>query len=101
MQSSTILLWFLAFPVKLVLGTLSCPPTRSKTCVIPSKYLSSNGTADDSPAVAAALSKCSSDSVIIFSEGTNYNLLKPISATNLSNVEIQMLGNLHLPQNVT
>jgi polygalacturonase len=101
MQSSAILLWFLTFTVKLVFGNQSCPPTRSKTCVIPSKYLLSNGTADDSPAIAAALSKCSSDSVIILREGTDYNLLKPISATNLSNVEIQMLGNLHLPQNVT
>lgn len=69
--------------------------------VIPSKYISSNGSADDSPAVAAAFARCSSDSVIVFSEGVDYNIFTPISAKNLSNVAIQMQGNLHLPQNVT
>lgn len=86
------------------LGTLAasdCLPARTKACVIPSSYLSSNGSADDSPAIAAAFAKCSSNSVIIFSEGVDYNVFTPVSAKNLSNVAIQMQGNLHLPQNVT
>jgi hypothetical protein len=49
----------------------------------------------------ATLAVSSSDSVIIFSEGVDYNILTPIVATNLSNVAIQVQGNLHLPQNVT
>lgn len=76
-------------------------PHRSKTCTIASKYASSNGTANDSPAVSAALASCSENSIIVFSEGVDYNILTPISAKNLSNVEIRMKGNLHLPQNVT
>ncbi|CZR64156.1 probable exopolygalacturonase [Phialocephala subalpina] len=91
------------FLLSVAFGTLvasDCPPARTKACLIPSKYLSSNGSADDSPAVAAAFAKCSSNSVIIF-EGVDYNIFTPISATNLSNVAIQMQGNLHLPQNVT
>lgn len=75
--------------------------TRNRTCIIPSNFLSSNGTADDSPAVASAFAKCSRDAVITFGEGLDYNILTPISATNLSNVEIRMRGNLHLPQNIT
>lgn len=77
------------------------PTPRGKTCVIPSKYASSNGTADDSTAISAAFAKCAKDSTIVFSEGVDYNVFNPIRATNLSNVEIQMQGNLYLPQNVT
>jgi hypothetical protein len=39
--------------------------------------------------------------VIVFQEGVDYNIFHPIQATNLSNVEIQMYGNLHLPQNIS
>lgn len=76
-------------------------PPRTKTCVVPSSYESSNGVADDSPAFASALAKCSSDSVITFNEGVEYNIFTPIVATNLSNVEIQVEGNLNLPQNIS
>lgn len=93
--------FFLLSVMFVTLAASDCLPARTKACVIPSKYLSSNASADDSPAVAAALAKCSSNSVIIFSEGVDYNIFTPISATNLSNVAIQMQGNLHLPQNVT
>ncbi|THV47848.1 hypothetical protein BGAL_0284g00020 [Botrytis galanthina] len=74
---------------------------KAKTCTIPSKYKSSNGTADDSPAVAAAFVKCSSNSIIEFKKGVDYNIFSPISAKNLSNVIIRQEGNLHLPQNIT
>jgi polygalacturonase len=77
------------------------PTPRCKICTIPSKYGSSNGTADDSPAISAAFAECAKDSTVVFSEGVDYLVLNPISATNLSNVEIRMSGNLHLPQNVT
>jgi len=77
------------------------PPTYHQTCNIPSQYASSNGTADDSPAIAAAFAKCANGGTISFAEGVNYNVFNPISALNLSNVTIEMYGNLHLPQNVT
>lgn len=70
--------------------------TRVHRCVVQS----SHGAKDDSPAVARAFAQCSSDSVIVFQDGLDYNIFQPISATNLSNVEIQMNGNLHLPQDI-
>ena len=76
-------------------------PSRDKTCTILSQYTSSNGTADDSEAIAQAFVDCSSDAVITFSEGVDYNVFEPIVATNLSNVEIRVEGNLHLPQNIS
>ncbi|KAH8703608.1 pectin lyase fold/virulence factor [Talaromyces proteolyticus] len=74
---------------------------RPKRCVVPSKHASSHGQADDSAAVTETFARCSLNSTIIFSEGVDYNIFTPISATNLSNVEIQVQGNLHLPQNIT
>jgi hypothetical protein len=75
--------------------------TQQHTCTVASQFKSSNGKADDSPAIAAAFAKCAQDSTIVFSEGVDYNVLQPIAATNLSNVTIQMQGNLHLPTNIT
>lgn len=74
---------------------------QSSICTVPSKYKSSGGEADDSPAISAAFSKCAQDATIVFSEGVDYNVLQPISATNLSNVTIQMQGTLRLPRNLT
>ncbi|KAI9695474.1 MAG: hypothetical protein M1820_008576 [Bogoriella megaspora] len=74
---------------------------RSKTCVVPSSFEASNGTIDDSPAIASAFIECSQDATIVFSEGVNYNVFQPLKATNLSNVVINLLGNLHLPQDIT
>ena len=76
-------------------------PSRNKTCTISSGYESSNGRGDDSPAIAAAFAECSENAEIIFSEGANYNVFHPIEATNLSNVAINVQGNLHLSQDIT
>jgi hypothetical protein len=73
---------------------------RTEKCTIPSTYVSSNGQADDSSAIDLALAKCSRDATIVFSEGVDYNVFKPVSR-NLNNVAIEMRGNLHLPQNIT
>ncbi|KAE8154027.1 putative exopolygalacturonase C [Aspergillus avenaceus] len=70
---------------------------RNRRCVVPS----SNGTRDDSSGISSVFARCATDSVIVFEEGVNYNVFQPIKATNLSNVEIQMYGNLHLPQNIS
>lgn len=70
---------------------------RSHRCVVPS----SNGTRDDSPAIAKVFAQCATDSIIVFQEGVDYNVFQPIKAENLSNVEIRMHGNLHLPQNIS
>lgn len=69
----------------------------AKSCTVHS----SNRTTDDSPAILQALAECAHDSVITFSEGVDYNVFNPVIANNLSNVTIQMQGNLHMPQNVT
>jgi len=90
-----ILLPFLAV-LQLVLAQ-----AREKVCTVPSKYSSSNGAADDSPAIVSAFAKCSQNARIVFSEGVDYNVLRPVNATGLSNVEINMQGTLHLPKNIT
>jgi hypothetical protein len=74
--------------------------TVPKTCTIPSKYQSSNGTADDSPAIASAFAECKTGGTIVFEEGVDYNVFKPILAQNLTDVTISMNGNLHLPQDI-
>lgn len=84
-------------------GNKTCtvtPPSYSngtKTCTVKS----SNGTADDSPAIASALAQCSSGGTVLFEHGVDYNVYTPVEATNLTDVTMQMYGNLHLPQNVT
>lgn len=70
--------------------------SRPRHCTVSS----SNGTADDTPAALKAFAECATDSIIVFDKGVDYNIFTPISATNLSNVEIQVNGNLHLPQNI-
>lgn len=70
---------------------------HQRRCVVPS----SNGQADDSPAISAAFAQCAHNGIVTFSLGVDYNVFAPISATNLSNVKIEMHGNLHLPQNIT
>jgi hypothetical protein len=87
--------------ISLYSALVSCSAPRLKACVVHSNYISSNGIADDSDAIARAFATCSKDAVIEFSEGVDYNVFQPISATNLSNVGIYMRGNLHLPQNIT
>lgn len=74
----------------------SADATRTRRCVIQS----SHEAVDDSPAVARVFAQCASDSVIVFQDEVKYNIFQPISATNLSNVECQMNGNLHLPQDI-
>lgn len=59
-----------------------------------------NGTSDDSPAISSAFAKCASGGTVVFEEGIDYNVFTPISATNLTDVTIQMYGNLHLPQDI-
>lgn len=69
---------------------------RAKRCTVES----SNGASDDSPAIQAALEDCAEDSVIHFTEDADYNVFNPVAA-NLTNVTIDMQGNLHLSQNIT
>ena len=79
----------------------AAPPPRTKTCVVPSNYASSDGTASDMPAITKAFAECSKDAVIEFPMGVEYNVFEPLVANNLSNVVIDMKGNWNLPQNVT
>jgi polygalacturonase len=81
--------------------TAQSPGTYNRHCIINSQYTASNGTADDSPAIASAFAQCSTNATITFSEGVDYNVFTPISASNLSHVTIEVYGNLHLPQNIT
>ena len=98
MLSRSLFVAFLTSYSTLVSSSLT-PRAASgtKICIVPS----SNGDGDDTPAVEAAFAKCSSNAIVSFSEGVDYNIFTPVTATNLSNVTISMRGNLHLPQNIT
>ncbi|EMC97953.1 glycoside hydrolase family 28 protein [Baudoinia panamericana UAMH 10762] len=82
-------------------ATSQTAPLCRPICDVPSQYAYSNGTADDAPAINFALSLCARGGVVRFAEGVDYSVLTPVSATNLTNVTIEMKGNLHLPQNIT
>jgi polygalacturonase len=70
--------------------------SRPKTCTIePSK-----DEEDSSPAILAAFKNCASNSVVVFKEGADYNIFTPINVPRLTNVEIRMGGNLHLPKDI-
>jgi polygalacturonase len=70
--------------------------TRSKTCTIePSK-----GEENSSSAILAAFKNCTTNAAVIFKEGQNYNIFTPINFPKLTNVEIRMGGNLHLPKDI-
>ncbi|GFZ45367.1 hypothetical protein JCM24511_03093 [Saitozyma sp. JCM 24511] len=69
---------------------------KSQTCVVAK---SQGNNTDDAPNFVKAAQQCKSDGVIVFQEGVDYNIFTPINAT-LSNVEVQIKGNLHLPQDI-
>lgn len=85
----------------LLLSSLCSSGLALTTCVVPSRYKCSNGTASDADAIASAFAKCSKDAVIEFKEGVDYNVFAPIKATNLSNVVISLKGNWNLPQDIS
>lgn len=68
----------------------------SKVCTV---LPQGNGN-DSSPAILQAFQECASDSTIIFQGGIDYVVYNPVAA-NLSNVTIQVDGNIHLSQNIT
>ncbi|EME86029.1 glycoside hydrolase family 28 protein [Pseudocercospora fijiensis CIRAD86] len=92
----------LIFGLLAVCSLASCQsiPGERKVCRVASQYAASNGTADDSPAIAKAFEACSCGGIVEFGDGVDFNVLTPISANNLSNVEIIMNGNLHLPRDI-
>ena len=73
---------------------------QQKRCDVSSSYAASNGIADDSPAISAAFESCADSGVVAFSDGVDYNVFKPVAATSLNDVTIEMYSNLHLPQNI-
>lgn len=84
---------------KYLLGLVSCISfTNAKTCVMP-KNSTTGG--DDTPSILSASTFCLSNSTILFSSGLTYNLLTPLSLTNLNNVKLSFEGNVSLPRNVS
>ncbi|KUJ10523.1 pectin lyase-like protein [Mollisia scopiformis] len=70
----------------------------AKRCIMP-KNSTLNG--DDTPAILSASSSCLTNSTIVFSAGQTYNLLTPLSFTNLNNVDLLFEGNVSLPSDVS
>ncbi|RSH89652.1 hypothetical protein EHS25_002203 [Saitozyma podzolica] len=67
-----------------------------QTCVVPHGGKGVN----DAIGLKSLLSNCSTDATIVFQEKTTYNISTPVVMSNLSNVEIQILGNLDLPKSI-
>ncbi|KAK8865572.1 hypothetical protein IAR55_000716 [Kwoniella newhampshirensis] len=67
-----------------------------KTCVVP---FGGPGV-DDTLGLTAMLPNCSTDASIVFQEHTTYNISTPVVFSNLSHVEINILGNLDLPKSI-
>ncbi|WVQ96799.1 hypothetical protein IAU59_003906 [Kwoniella sp. CBS 9459] len=88
------------FPRSAELGgipTVSLAARDGPTCTV--KAGGSNST-DDSPAFGDAAKQCANGGTILFKEGVDYYFNTPVNAT-LNNVEIQLKGNINLPQNIT
>ncbi|KAH8080064.1 pectin lyase fold/virulence factor [Filobasidium floriforme] len=86
-----------AFPSLVSRENDSTPSNKSKTCVVPAG--GSNAT-DDTPAINKAFMDCAKDGTVVFEEGVDYFVMTPFRATNLSNVDIHLKGNIHLPQDI-
>ncbi|KAJ9093527.1 hypothetical protein QFC21_006361 [Naganishia friedmannii] len=71
-------------------------PAERKRCVI--KAL--GGTANDSPAINQAFKDCNNGGTVAFEYGVNYNAFTPVNALNLTDVHIEFLGNVNLPQDI-
>ncbi|KAK6596538.1 exopolygalacturonase C 1 [Botrytis cinerea] len=56
---------------------------------------------DDAPAITAAVNLCGPNSTILFQPNVTYNLLTPLSFTNLTSVKFSFEGNISLSENVT
>ncbi|KAJ9102864.1 hypothetical protein QFC19_004592 [Naganishia cerealis] len=72
-----------------------------KTCIVPSQYAASNGTADDSPAIVKALQDCANGGLVQFPMGVDYFVANPVVAVNLSGIRVEQYGNLHLPKDIS
>nr|XP_019000834.1 uncharacterized protein I203_06476 [Kwoniella mangroviensis CBS 8507]OCF64295.1 hypothetical protein I203_06476 [Kwoniella mangroviensis CBS 8507] len=68
-----------------------------QTCTI---QTSGSNSTDDSPAFRDAAKQCANGGTLLFQEGADYYFNTPVNAT-LNNVDIQLKGNIHLPQNIT
>lgn len=76
--------------------TYTCVAVSSqRTVVVPH-----TGDQDDTPGLLAALPSCTSDCVILFQNGTSYNLFTPVRFPVLRNVEIRIEGNLTYPDSI-
>ncbi|KAG9033790.1 hypothetical protein FS837_002384 [Tulasnella sp. UAMH 9824] len=74
----------------------SSKPPKKKTCKVP--YAGKNK--DSSPGILDTFTKCSSNAIIEFEEPYTYHAWTPMSWLNLSNVDIQLNGNLDLPNDI-
>ncbi|KAG8732497.1 hypothetical protein FRC10_000888 [Ceratobasidium sp. 414] len=70
--------------------------SSKKTCVV--KHTKN---ADDSPAILDAFSKCQKNGNVVFSKGVTYNAWTPFAVFNLSNVVVNIDGNIDLPKQVS
>lgn len=68
----------------------SASPSPPRTCVIPA---AGDGN-DDSPAIQQAFAECGKNGHITFQEGVVYNIQTTLELTDLSNVQVDLLGTI-------
>ncbi|KAF8752871.1 glycosyl hydrolase 28 family [Rhizoctonia solani] len=82
--------------VAVALSAVAAAGSSKKTCVV--KHTKNS---DDTPAILDAFSKCQKDGNVVFSKGVTYNAWTPFAVYNLSNVIVNIDGNIDLPKQVS
>ncbi|KAJ3378281.1 hypothetical protein HDU84_007699 [Entophlyctis sp. JEL0112] len=72
--------------------------SSSQTCIVDK---AAGIDADDTPNIVKAFDACKANATVIFSEGVTYNTYTPFQVTGLSNVKIEINGNIQLSSNLT
>ncbi|KII93186.1 glycoside hydrolase family 28 protein [Plicaturopsis crispa FD-325 SS-3] len=90
------------FPLLLLqlVAAHDAPPTPT-TATRPTCTVLHTNNADDSPSIVSAIGNCTSNATILFEKNVEYNVWSPIQFAFGENVEINLLGNLNFPKNIT
>jgi galacturan 1,4-alpha-galacturonidase len=91
-------LYFKLFALSLLSVSSLAQLVTAKTCSMP---YHSDPLVDDAPGITTSVNLCGSNSTILFAPNITYNLLTPLSFTNLTGVRFRFEGNISLSQNVT
>ncbi|KAJ6609046.1 pectin lyase fold/virulence factor [Mycena sp. CBHHK59/15] len=84
-----------------LLATVSSSPTKTTAAPRPTCTVTHTPGADDSPSIMAAIGNCTNNATILFQKGVEYNSFTPVQFALGRDVDMQLLGNINLPSNVS